>query len=117
MSLLPNYDHEERPWGSPERFTKNETTTVKILHVLPNKRFSLQKHAHRSEFWRVIEGGGTVQIGDTIKEVAVGDEVLVPQGELHRLTGGPNGIKVLEIIFGDYDENDIERLEDDFGRS
>lgn len=116
MHLLPNYDHEERPWGVPERFTANETTTVKILHVLPGKRFSLQKHAHRSEFWRVIRGSGKVTIGEEIRDFSMGDEVMVGTGMLHRLEGGPEGLDVLEIIFGEYDEHDIERLEDDFGR-
>lgn len=116
MNPLPHYDKEERPWGSPERFTANELSTVKILHVLPGKRFSLQKHAQRSEFWRVIEGSGTVTVGDEVREISLGEQVFIPAGTLHRLEGGPQGIKVLEIIRGEYDEGDIERVEDDFGR-
>lgn len=117
MSPLPHYYKEERPWGSFERFVANEVSTIKILHVLPGKRFSLQKHAHRSEFWRVVEGSGTLTLGEEEREVTVGDEVSIPVGTLHRLRGGPNGIKVLEIISGDYDEEDIEHIEDDFGRT
>lgn len=107
---------EDRPWGSFERFVQNMPATVKILRVASGKRFSLQKHSRRAEFWKVIEGSGTVQIGDIEKEVMVGDEIEVPINTLHRLTGGEHGIAVLEIITGDYDENDIERVEDDFGR-
>jgi len=117
MSALPEKYTEERPWGSFERFTNNEVSTVKILHLAPGKRFSLQKHAKRSEFWRCIEGSGMVTVGEEIKEMNVGDEVLVPADTLHRLEGGTNGLVVLEIMQGEYDENDIERIEDDFGRA
>lgn len=117
MSPLPHYYKEERPWGFFERCVANEVSTVKILHVLPGKRFSLQKHANRSEFWRVVEGSGTVTVGDKERAIVVGDEVFIPKGTLHRLSGGDTGIKVLEIIQGEYDEKDIERVEDDFGRT
>lgn len=114
---LRDYYKEERPWGSFERLTQNETTTVKILHVLPGKRLSLQKHAKREEFWRVLAGSGTMQVEDEIKEVHAGDEVLVPLGAVHRVSGGPAGMSWLEIAMGEFDENDIERVEDDFGRA
>ncbi len=117
MTSLPHHYSEERPWGSFERFTENEVSTVKLLHVAPGKRFSLQKHAHRSEFWRVVAGSGTLTLDSETRIMALGDEVLVSQGTLHRLEGGPDGITVLEIIQGEYDENDIERVEDDFGRA
>lgn len=117
MANLPNYDKEERPWGSPERFTANEVTTVKILHLKPGKRFSLQTHTHRSEFWHAVRGSGTVTVGNEAKSFSVGDHVFIPAGEQHRLEGGPEGLDVLEIIFGKYDENDIKRIEDDFGRT
>lgn len=113
----PNYYNEERPWGSFERFTENEVSTVKLLHIAPGKRFSLQKHAKRAEFWRCIAGSGKVTVGQEVRPMNMGDEVLVPMGTLHRLEGGPEGITVLEIITGEHDEADIERVADDFGRS
>jgi mannose-1-phosphate guanylyltransferase/mannose-1-phosphate guanylyltransferase/mannose-6-phosphate isomerase len=112
----PKYYKEERPWGSFERFTENEISTVKFLHVAPGKRLSLQKHTGRAEFWRAISGSGRVTVGDEVRPMNVGDEALIPAGALHRLEGGPEGITVLEIITGNYDEADIERVEDDFGR-
>lgn len=116
MDFFLNYLHEERPWGTFDRFTLNEPSSVKILSVLPGKRFSLQRHGKRSEYWRVIEGSGVAHIGDAEREVTVGDTIEIPVGTLHRLTGGPTGIRVLEISVGEFDENDIERVEDDFGR-
>jgi mannose-6-phosphate isomerase-like protein (cupin superfamily) len=117
MSLLSHYENEARPWGTPERFTANEPTTVKILHVLPGKRFSLQKHTKRSEFWRVIEGSGIVTVGTEERPVRVGDEIEISAGTLHRAAAGAAGLAILEISFGEYDEQDIERIEDDFGRA
>ncbi len=116
MSLLTNHHEENRPWGSFEQFTKNEPTTVKIIHVDAEKEFSLQRHSHRDEYWKVLEGTGTAIIGTETHEVHVGEVMEIPRGTLHRLKGGDNGIAVLEISFGEFDENDIERLEDDFGR-
>jgi mannose-6-phosphate isomerase-like protein (cupin superfamily) len=117
MSMLPNQYKEERPWGSFERFTSNEASTVKVLRIAAGKRLSLQKHSHRAEFWRVIEGSGTASVNGTERMVKVGDEVEVPTGAAHRLAGGPEGIAVLEIALGPFDEEDIERLEDDYGRA
>jgi len=116
QTMLPNRHFEERPWGSFERFTANEATTLKIVRVSADKRLSLQKHTRRAEFWKVIEGSGVIRVGNDEREAQVGDEIEIPVGALHRLTGGPGGIAVLEIAFGDFDENDTERIEDDFGR-
>jgi mannose-6-phosphate isomerase-like protein (cupin superfamily) len=96
-NLLQNLYHEDRPWGSFDRLTADEVSTVKILRVDAGKRFSLQKHAHRSEFWRCIQGDGFVTVGEMTKPITVGDEVLIPAGTLHRLAGGAHGIEILEI--------------------
>jgi mannose-1-phosphate guanylyltransferase len=117
MSILPHRYHEDRPWGSFDQFTLNEPSTVKIVRVAAGKRLSLQRHAKRSEFWRVIEGAGTATIGSEERPVAMGDELEIPVGTLHRLQGGPEGVAVLEISTGEFDESDIERVEDDFGRA
>jgi Mannose-6-phosphate isomerase len=116
MSLLTNRYREDRPWGSFDRFTANELSTVKFLHVAAGKRFSLQTHTHRSEFWKVIQGTGTATIDEVDHELKMGDEVEIPVGSTHRLTGGSEGVTVLEIALGHFDEDDIVRLEDDFGR-
>ncbi|MDB5236915.1 MAG: mannose-6-phosphate isomerase, type [Parcubacteria group bacterium] len=116
MSLLSNRYHEDRPWGSFDRFTSNEASTVKFIRMTAGKRLSLQKHAKRSEFWKVIAGSGIASVDGADREIAVGDEVEIPVGTTHRLAGGPDGITVLEIALGTFDEDDIVRLEDDFGR-
>ncbi len=117
MALLHHRAREERPWGSFERFTEGEPSTVKILRVAEGKRLSLQLHRRRSEFWRVIAGSGIVTVGEEERPARAGDEFEIPALTKHRLKGGSGGISVLEIAQGDFDENDIVRIEDDFGRA
>jgi mannose-6-phosphate isomerase-like protein (cupin superfamily) len=107
---------EKRPWGKFDQFTHNEISTVKILTVEAGKRLSLQFHKQREEFWRVIEGNGKITIGEKILNGKTGDEFLVKKGQKHRIEGGKNGIKILEIALGNFEENDNIRLEDDYGR-
>ena len=116
MEGLPQYKKEERPWGDFERFTLNEQSTVKIITVKPGQQFSLQQHEHRDEVWRVLLGEGTVTVGDAAQPAKVGDTFFVARGINHRVKGGPQGIVFLEIALGEFDENDIKRLEDDYGR-
>ena len=116
MNGLSQYEKEERPWGNFERFTLNEKTTVKIIAVHAGEAFSLQTHEHRDEFWHILKGSGTVCVGDKSTEAKEGDEFFTPRNTEHRMEGGPEGISFLEIAFGDFDENDITRLEDRYGR-
>ncbi|MDO8481647.1 MAG: phosphomannose isomerase type II C-terminal cupin domain [bacterium] len=116
MMELVKHASESRPWGSFERFTLNEPTTVKILTVNAGKKFSLQTHANRDEFWCIIRGSGFVTIGSETKEALLGDEFYIPRGTPHRATGGAEDLRLLEIAFGEFDENDEIRIEDDYGR-
>lgn len=106
----------ERPWGSFRQFCKNTPATVKILTLKSNEMFSLQSHAKREEFWRVISGYGTAEIGDSQKKIKLGDEMFIPLETKHRLIAGIAGLEVMEISIGDFDENDIVRYEDKYGR-
>jgi len=114
--MLSNRYEEHRPWGSFDLLTEDELTTVKFLNVLPLMRLSDQRHAKRSEYWIVLEGAGSVILNGEEKPVSQGDEVEVPVGMWHRLVGGEKGMRVLEISFGTFEEDDIERRDDDFGR-
>lgn len=117
MHDLSNYEKDKRPWGEYERFTLNESTTVKIITVDAGEEFSLQTHAHRQEFWRILSGSGTVTVGDEQHEAKPGDQYMVATNTKHRAEGGPNGLQFLEISFGVFDEGDITRLEDRYGRA
>ncbi len=116
MEGLSNYEKEIRPWGNFERFTLNEATTVKIVTVNPNEAISLQTHEHRDEFWRILSGSGIVVIDNIEQEAKPGDQFFGKRGNKHRVLGGPSGLSFLEIAFGKFEEGDITRLEDKYGR-
>ena len=107
---------EERPWGSFERFTLNEPSTVKIITVNSGEAFSLQKHRDRDEWWRILSGNGKAVVGGTKKDIKVGDEYFLPRGTEHRIEAGDSAVVFLEISFGVFDENDIVRIDDRYGR-
>jgi mannose-6-phosphate isomerase len=107
----------ERPWGQFEQFTLNEKTTVKIITVAPGGRLSLQRHSHRGEFWKVVDGPMDIEVGDRSWSAAAGENIWVPQGSTHRIgNSGTSPTRILEIAYGEFDEDDIERLEDDYSR-
>lgn len=107
---------EERPWGNFRQFTKDAVSTVKIITVKEGESLSLQSHTKRSEFWKVIKGSGIVEIGDQQYNVVEGDEHTVPVSVKHRIIAGESGMQVLEIATGEFDEGDIVRYEDKYGR-
>ena len=106
----------QRPWGEFNQFTQNEDTTVKLHTVKPNSAWSLQYHNHRSEFWRIVSGHPVVIIGEKRTEANPGDEFMVEKKELHRVETGNEEAVILEICYGAFDEEDIVRVEDKYGR-
>ncbi len=116
MNMLFHREQEQRPWGSFDRFTHNELSTVKIITVNPGEAFSLQRHGRRSEWWKVLSGTGTITVGETTHAALPGDEFTIPQGTVHRAEGGETPLVRLEIALGEFDESDIERLDDKYGR-
>ncbi|GII89923.1 phosphomannose isomerase type II C-terminal cupin domain [Sinosporangium siamense] len=107
---------DERPWGGFERYTYNEASTVKIIHVEPGQQLSLQRHVHRDELWVALDPGAVFEVDGEKFEPAVGDRVLIRAGQTHRLSSSGPATRILEIAFGHFDEDDIERLEDAYGR-
>lgn len=107
----------ERPWGSFKQFAHNVPCTVSLMTVLPGQRLSLQSHTGRSEMWIVIDEGAVVQVGEEIKEYKAGDEIWIPVNEKHRLScKGDHPVRVLEVAFGNWQQDDITRYDDDYQR-
>ena len=109
---------EGRPWGRYEILLKEPGVQVKRIEVNPKSRFSLQKHSRRSEKWIVIAGKGAATLGEKTVSLKPGSFLDIPRGLIHRVRN--NGLKplvLIEVQFGSYlGEDDVERLEDDFGR-
>lgn len=106
------------PWGRWEVLLDEPAYKVKRITVHPGKRLSYQKHFHRAEHWVVVAGEATVTLDG--KEVVLrrGAALDVPQGAAHRIANsGQELLEIIEIQQGDYlAEDDIVRLEDDYGR-
>ncbi len=108
---------EERPWGNFRHFTAQEPVTVKILNIKAGQAFSLQFHHKREEFWHVISGTPKITAGKKIVAAKPGDEFFIAKEAQHRIEAGNTDAHVLEISFGEFDENDIVRLKDNYGRA
>ena len=107
----------ERPWGSFKQFANNEPCTVSLMTVLPGQRLSLQSHTGRAELWIVIDDGAVVQVGEMITECKAGDELWINVNEKHRLScQGDAPVRVLEVAFGNWQQEDIKRYDDDYKR-
>lgn len=107
----------ERPWGRFEQFCLNEPTTVKVITIAPGQRLSLQRHEHRAELWQALDEGVQATVDGLTWRMRQGEVAWVPQGAPHRLTNpGPADVRVLELGFGHFDEEDIQRLQDDYAR-
>lgn len=105
-----------RPWGNFKRYVHNEECTVKILTVEPNQRLCKQLHKNRDELWVILDEGLQIELDDKIIAPRIGDEIIILRNTKHRLSSLGKKARVLEVAFGYADENDIERLEDDYGR-
>ena len=113
----PPVSFVERPWGSFKQFAFNEDCTVSLMTVLPGQRLSLQSHTGRAELWIVLDQGAFVQVGDEHREYQAGSEIWIPANEKHRLGArGDTPVRVLEVAFGNWQQDDIQRYEDDYCR-
>ena len=110
---------EERPWGKFTILDEGGGYKVKRIEVFPGKRLSYQKHAKRAEHWFVIAGRAKVTLDNEIYELSPGEAIDIALGAAHRVENPHNSehCVFIETQTGTYfGEDDIERLEDDFGR-
>ncbi len=109
---------DHRPWGYYRVLSDEPDHKVKRIVVYPGKRLSLQRHKRRAEHWFVVCGEGVVTVDDERIEVKAGTSVDIPKGAVHRMENtGDGDLAFIEVQTGDYfGEDDIERLEDDYGR-
>ncbi len=107
-----------RPWGSYTVLEEGERYKIKRVVVNPGERLSLQLHHHRSEHWVVVRGTAKVTIGDLEKLVHENESAYIPKSTLHRLENpGKVPLEIIEVQNGEYvGEDDIERIDDAYGR-
>jgi mannose-1-phosphate guanylyltransferase len=119
LALTETHQTSYRPWGGYSSVLNGERFQVKRLFVKPGKRLSLQKHFHRSEHWVVVRGTAEVQVGEETRTLRENESVYIPQGTVHRLANpGKIDLELIEVQTGSYlGEDDIIRIEDEFGRA
>lgn len=91
---------------------------MKRIVVYPGCSLSLQRHKHRAEHWTVVSGVARVRVGDVEQQMLADQSVYIPKGAIHRLTNeGVSDLTLIEVQTGAYlGEDDIERLDDLYGR-
>ena len=110
-------DSDDRPWGRWEEYLNEPGYRVKRIIVHPGQRLSLQKHRHRREHWVIAAGQGRFTLNDSVQSVGEGDTVFIPVGGVHRIENdGDENLIIIETQLGLCLEDDIIRLEDDYGR-
>ena len=109
---------DHRPWGFYRVLEDTPGYKVKRIHIHPGLRLSLQRHQRRLEHWTVVKGEALVTVDDEHRSLRPGDSVDIARGTLHRIdNSGTEPLVFIEVQRGEYfGEDDIERLEDDFGR-
>ncbi len=107
-----------RPWGRHQVVDRGERFQVKRITVTPGGSLSLQKHRHRAEHWIVVSGIAKVTRDEDVYLVGENESTYIPLGAVHRLENpGPDLLRMIEVQSGDYlSEDDIERLDDIYGR-
>jgi len=111
-------DADDRPWGRWEEYLNEDGYRLKRIIVHPGERLSLQKHAYRAEHWVIVRGEGVFTLDTEDKRVGIGDMVFIPIGGVHRIQNvGSEELIIVETQLGRCEEDDIVRLEDDYGRA
>jgi mannose-6-phosphate isomerase-like protein (cupin superfamily) len=113
----PTFDR--RPWGTFEVLDDTEGWKVKRITVDPGKRLSYQRHARRAEHWIMVTGTARVTLDDAVHDLVPGESIDIPRGGAHRIENpGDETLVFIEVQLGDYfGEDDIVRLDDDYGRA
>ena len=113
----PQFDR--RPWGTFTVLDEGKNFKVKRIEVLPGKRLSYQQHSQRAEHWVVVQGTATVTLDDREIIVSTGEAIDIATGSAHRVENpGTDTLVFIEVQRGSYlGEDDIVRLQDDFGRA
>ena len=112
-------EYSERPWGNYTVLDDDEPDhKVKRLVVHPGKRLSYQRHSKRAEHWVIVAGTAQVTLDGVVTELHAGDSIDIPLESAHRVANaGDTDVVLVEVQHGSYfGEDDIVRLEDDFGR-
>jgi len=115
-SEKPPVNHVLRPWGEFWQYANNQEVTVSLMWVQPGQRLSLQSHMGRAELWIALDEGAKVEVDDQVYFPKAGEQIWIPAQARHRLSSVAGAIRVLEVAFGNWQQEDIQRYQDDYAR-
>lgn len=109
---------EQRPWGEFENLLDVDFCKVKRITIKPGQAPSYQYHYKRSEVYVIVKGKALIKLNDVLQVYNVGDTVIIPVLTKHKVTNiGNEDLIFIEVQHGEYfGEDDIVRLEDNYGR-
>jgi mannose-1-phosphate guanylyltransferase/mannose-6-phosphate isomerase len=112
-------ERTQRPWGWYETVSEVVGNKIKRIGVAPGQQLSLQKHHQRAEHWVVTQGTARVTLGERVFDLQQGEHCDIAVGQVHRLANlTDQPVEIVEVQFGSYlGEDDIVRLQDDYGRN
>ena len=115
---MADVESDQRPWGAWYALDRGSGYQVKRIVVLPGQRLSYQTHRRRAEHWVVVSGTATCTVDGEIIEVKAGGFVDIGVGVPHRIANRHDDeVVIIEVQRGEYlGEDDISRIEDDYGR-
>ena len=110
---------DSRPWGDWAVIDAGPGFAVKRIRVVPGGILSLQRHQHRAEQWTIVAGAARVTRNTDTIDLRAGESIGIGLGDIHRIANhGSEDMVFIEVQTGaDLREDDIERLEDSYGRS
>ena len=110
---------ETRPWGFYEILLDTDYTKVKQITVNPNQKLSYQYHEKRKEYWTIVKGSATIILDDEKIFRNQGESIHIPLGSKHRIINETEETLIfVEVQTGTYfGEDDITRIEDEYGRN
>ena len=116
--MKKNPEKDCRPWGYFKVLADEKDHKVKHIVVYPGQSLSLQKHNKRAEHWFFVNGNGIVTLDGLRLNKKKGESVDIPNGSVHRIENQDKKVlEFIEIQTGEYfGEDDIERIEDRYGR-
>ena len=117
-SRIATIERTERPWGWYETVSEVAGNKVKRIRMHPGQQLSLQKHHRRAEHWVVVLGTARITLDERQFDLQTGQACDIAVGQVHRLSNlTAEPVEIVEVQFGDYlGEDDIVRLEDNYGR-
>ena len=118
-SSTPTTERTLRPWGWYETVSEAPGNKIKRIGVNPGQQLSLQRHRQRAEHWVVVQGTAHVTLGEQVFDLPPGGHCDIALGQVHRIANRTSApVEIVEVQFGSYlGEDDIERLQDDYGRT